>query len=281
MGRVRCMHDREVRAGRGLPPRVPARDGEGVAGSEDADECVRVEVTGSEDAEDCVYDTGSDDADDHVCDTGSDDADECESMRDTSSDDADERVSMRDTGSDDADEYVSMGDTGSDDAEEKKIKIVRKRIIALQLDMKRVAKGKNGRLQRGALVEAERINTELISLVWTLHSMQPLVGLTRIAEAKMADIDLTAPIVYVRVNLRTTDAYIGETEDWNARVKKHFSATYWHSKESGRPCKGCSEHGKYKKHQVVRPYEWVTLPLMSCKAKYEAKRIERMLIKRY
>ena len=94
------------------------------------------------------------------------------------------------------------------------IRAVRKKIMGLQLDMKRVARQKNGKLQRGALKEAHRVNAALNPLVWKLHGLRPLSALTRIAEAKMDDIDLTAPLVYVRINLKTADAYIGETEDW-------------------------------------------------------------------
>ena len=89
------------------------------------------------------------------------------------------------------------------------------------------------------------------------------------------------PVIYVRFNLATHDLYVGETDDWENRVKRHFSAVCRHSMECPRQCIGCDEHLKYMKHQVVEPHRWVMIPILACESKLEALKLEKRLIRRW
>ena len=90
---------------------------------------------------------------------------------------------------------------------------------------------------------------------------------------------ISKPVVYARVNTETGDMYIGETKAWESRVKQHFVATSKHRHDAPRPCKGCAEHAKYKRHRAVAPGAWITVPVMEVNEKYEAKRSERKVIR--
>ena len=53
--------------------------------------------------------------------------------------------------------------------------------------------------------------------------------------------------VYVRFTLEGTGEYIGYTEHWEARVKKHWFATCRHRVDGPKKCKNCAEHRRYLK----------------------------------
>ena len=74
--------------------------------------------------------------------------------------------------------------------------------------------------------------------------------------------------------------YIGETGDFEARFNQHFMNTYKHSDRCVQKCKGCKEHTKYLKHKSVSPHRWIMIPVAVCQEKYEAKRVERAIIKK-
>lgn len=61
--------------------------------------------------------------------------------------------------------------------------------------------------------------------------------------------------------------------------KQHYMACVRHSDMCSRPCRGCKEHSKYRKHRACRPHAWIMLPLCECASKEEAKRVERRLVK--
>lgn len=86
-------------------------------------------------------------------------------------------------------------------------------------------------------------------------------------------------IVYVRVNLVDGNMYIGETKNFDQRVKAHFVATSKHRIGAVLSCRGCRDHRKYKRHQTVRPSEWITIPMVLTTERYIAKRMERTLIR--
>ena len=90
---------------------------------------------------------------------------------------------------------------------------------------------------------------------------------------------VNGPVVYARVNLENDDMYIGETVDFHGRTIQHYVATCRHRSDASRPCKGCKEHVKYKKHRSVVPSAWITVPIVMAKEKYDAKRAERKLIR--
>ena len=96
-------------------------------------------------------------------------------------------------------------------------------------------------------------------------------------------VNMTGTTVYARVNLDTGDAYVGETKEWDQRVKQHFMATVRHSSgDHGiRKCRSCKEHTKYRKHRVCAPHKWLIIALYTGLEKYEAKRIERQLVQRW
>ena len=86
--------------------------------------------------------------------------------------------------------------------------------------------------------------------------------------------------VYARVAIRSNKAlYIGETQDLNARIGQHYCATCKHRDEASNKCKRCKEHGKYKKHRVAPPHEWLTIPITYAATKMEVKKIESNLIR--
>jgi predicted GIY-YIG superfamily endonuclease len=90
---------------------------------------------------------------------------------------------------------------------------------------------------------------------------------------------LKAPVVYARVNLENEDMYIGETKDFDNRVKQHHVQTCKHRHDATVKCKGCREHVKYLKHRSTRANAWITVPVQKANEKYEAKRAERKLIR--
>ena len=156
-----------------------------------------------------------------------------------------------------------------------------RQIIDLQARIQRKAVYKGNQLAKGSLAAVAQITNGMIPLVWALHERRPIRGLSRLAEAREKTVNMGNCIVYVRCNLVTNDTYIGETENWNRRVREHFTQTMRHSKKCPNVCRGCKEHQKYRSHQKILPHKWIMLPLMSTKGKTEAKRIERRLIKRY
>ena len=102
-----------------------------------------------------------------------------------------------------------------------------------------------------------------------------------IEQAPQVQTNDTRPIVYVRFNLKTKDLYIGETEHWHDRVATHFVKTCTHTRECNNPCKGCTEHIRYLKHRCAEPHEWCMIPIAIVQYKYEARRLEKQLIRRY
>jgi hypothetical protein len=85
--------------------------------------------------------------------------------------------------------------------------------------------------------------------------------------------------IYARVNLENNGMYIGETGNFDTRFTQHFMNTFRHSEKCKQPCKSCREHTKYRKHRTVSPHRWIMMPIFICQEKYEAKRIERKLVK--
>ena len=90
----------------------------------------------------------------------------------------------------------------------------------------------------------------------------------------------TQHMLYARVNLKTRDMYIGETESWLRRQLQHTYNTYRHNSRCTNPCGGCGDHKKYQKHQRVQPHEWITVPLMVAPNREVAKRLETLLRQR-
>lgn len=87
------------------------------------------------------------------------------------------------------------------------------------------------------------------------------------------------PVVYARINMQTINMYIGETEQWERRVKDHHKGTCKHHRKAKQRCQGCEDHVRYMRHQGVNPTEWIMIPIIKANEKYEAKRIERQLIR--
>ena len=92
-----------------------------------------------------------------------------------------------------------------------------------------------------------------------------------------------ASVVYARFNLSEGSLYIGETEKWTERQKQHYKATWKHSTcmKQGMKCTGCAEHKKYLGHRVVRPAQWIMLPMGVYADKVERKRVEGALERRW
>ena len=86
-------------------------------------------------------------------------------------------------------------------------------------------------------------------------------------------------VVYARFNLHTKDFYIGETGNFLQRTKTHLAQTIRHEKQADNPCPGCKAHCLYRKHRVVSPPLWITLPLKICANKPERQQIEKWAIR--
>ena len=113
-----------------------------------------------------------------------------------------------------------------------------------------------------------------------VHILGEITSHKRLSKlAPMIVEQVNGPVVYARVNLENDDMYIGETVDFHGRTIQHYVATCRHRSDASRPCKGCKEHVKYKKHRSVVPSAWITVPIVMAKEKYDAKRAERKLIR--
>ena len=84
----------------------------------------------------------------------------------------------------------------------------------------------------------------------------------------------TNHVVYLRFNTRTEHVYIGETEDYERRMKRHAYETFRHSVSCTNACRGCKEHQKYRHHRVASCAEWITVPITVTQSKAEGKRME-------
>ena len=87
--------------------------------------------------------------------------------------------------------------------------------------------------------------------------------------------------VYARLNLRTDDLYIGQTDNWQRRQMQHIYQTFRHSTYCKTQCRRCGEHHKYCKQRVVAPHQWITVPIASCAEYVEARRLEWVLYSRW
>ena len=65
--------------------------------------------------------------------------------------------------------------------------------------------------------------------------------------------------VYIRVNLHGHGEYVGYTEHWEDRVKRHHRQTCRHQVGAPRACRKCQDHKKYVKHRTARPHEWIMI----------------------
>ena len=52
-----------------------------------------------------------------------------------------------------------------------------------------------------------------------------------------------------------------------------------HAVGCAKPCKGCVEHRKYRKHRACPPHQWLMVPLTMCRDKKEGEKVERKLIR--
>ena len=94
--------------------------------------------------------------------------------------------------------------------------------------------------------------------------------------------DRRGAVVYARINLRTNDMYIGETDSFDRRVMQHYMATYKHGATCEyRPCRGCIEHTKYLRHRAAPAHAWLMVPLWCCDTKQEAKQLERWATRKW
>ena len=142
--------------------------------------------------------------------------------------------------------------------------------------------GANGRMAKGGWDALMVHNTQMCGWLRQLQRYGRYTQLDKLAEVWDLSCDQSGICcVYARVNLYTTDMYIGETQDWRTRVTTHYRATWAHSEHGLRQCKGCREHLRYRRHRVCAPWEWIMIPIAFCCEKYEAKRMERSLIKRW
>ena len=125
---------------------------------------------------------------------------------------------------------------------------------------------------------AYRINEMMIPWIRALSTIMKHDSLNKITEAQKA-LKPNGVTVYARVNIQNNSMYIGETQDFQARFTQHYMNTFKHSDRCKKQCRGCKEHTKYRKHRTVSPHQWIMIPIYSCQEKYEAKRMERKLIK--
>ena len=89
--------------------------------------------------------------------------------------------------------------------------------------------------------------------------------------------------VYGRVTLATHDLYIGRTEDFSRRHGEHLYETHRHSHSAQKPCRGCRDHSKYRRHRTAEPSAWFMIPLIWVRRspkESEVKRVERAVIRR-
>ena len=84
-------------------------------------------------------------------------------------------------------------------------------------------------------------------------------------------------VVYARFSTGAREFYIGETQGYTERVKRHAYETVRHGVDCTRPCKGCGEHWKYRKHRVAKPETWVMVPLACVRDRSEARQMEDLL----
>ena len=63
--------------------------------------------------------------------------------------------------------------------------------------------------------------------------------------------------VYVRMCLEGEGEYIGYTEHWENRVKKHYKATCEH-RTGHKGCRKCHEHTRYIRHRTALPHAWIS-----------------------
>jgi hypothetical protein len=174
--------------------------------------------------------------------------------------------------------------TGSDggDGETQHMETLMQCIERCQAHVSEVCTIKNGRMAKGGWAELMSSNENMCGWLRQLQRYGRYPQLNKLAEIwDLSNTHPTGCCVYARVNLYTTDMYIGETADWRTRVITHYRATWAHSPYSTRPCRGCKEHGRYRKHRVCAPWNWIMIPIAFCQEKYEAKRLERSVIKRW
>ena len=161
--------------------------------------------------------------------------------------------------------------------------VFRRRIREIQKQIENECGGNaRGRLVPGARQRIWLHNERVAVLACGLAQWEHNKSLSRIRQIISDEpISTNGSVIYVRINLRTDDMYIGETDNWKQRVQDHYAATFKHSDCCKKQCRGCDEHTKYRKHRVVSPAEWIMIPIMSCADKKEAKRIEKQLIIRW
>ena len=90
-----------------------------------------------------------------------------------------------------------------------------------------------------------------------------------------------ASVVYARVTLKSTELYIGETDNWMKRQYDHSYKTFRHGGRCANPCRRCAEHVNYIKHRTARVHEWVMIPLATTRNKQEAKQLETLLQRKW
>ena len=105
-------------------------------------------------------------------------------------------------------------------------------------------------------------------------------NLAKLSQYVATEIDTTRPLTYVRFNLENTSTYVGRSEFWHDRVKRHFMCTINHDQTLNNGCKGCREHMRYMRHNPIPAARWITIPLINCIDKQESVRVETLLIKR-
>ena len=94
------------------------------------------------------------------------------------------------------------------------------------------------------------------------------------------DLDKPGVFVYARINLKTRDMYIGETEHWEDRITCHYRNTllFGIDRHFARVPKRNSEKFKYWRHRGAHAGSWLTLPIAIVEDKPAARRLERWLI---
>ena len=104
-----------------------------------------------------------------------------------------------------------------------------------------------------------RMNNLMIPWVLLLGQITTHTRLRAVQETRTSEVDTSKHVIYARVNMETQGMYVGETSNFEERVKQHYRATHVHSEIAEHPCKKCREHTKYMRHRGVRPAAWVTV----------------------
>ena len=87
--------------------------------------------------------------------------------------------------------------------------------------------------------------------------------------------------LYARVNLRSRDMYVGQTENFPVRFAQHLDGTLKHDVACPNQCKRCVDHKRYSRPNGIFPHEWIMIPIGTSDTRGEILKMERWAIRKW